>query len=302
GESARRRVVDPVSALIMPVPANQELLGPAACERTISVFDGITRFDISLSYSGAQNIEARGYAGPVVVCAARYTPIAGHRPDSASTRYMSENQDIHVWLAPLPETRTVVGTRGHRHRPGARGETGVADDGHVLVQPFGHAVHFAQQHGRRVHRIARGIDAGFHAADGGVVHHLQRGGHDPARDDARHRPCGLLHGREVGEQRVDRVRERHQPHSDFGGDPEAPFAAHECAEEVVAILFGVGPAESRHRAIGEYHLALEDMIEGDAILEAVGAAGILGHVATDGARRLARGIRGVLQPETRGVA
>lgn len=108
GESARRRVVDPVSALIMPVPANQELLGPAACERTISVFDGITRFDISLSYSGAQNVEARGYAGPVVVCAARYTPIAGHRPDSASTRYMSENQDIHVWLAPLPETHVVV--------------------------------------------------------------------------------------------------------------------------------------------------------------------------------------------------
>lgn len=108
GESARRRIVDPVSALIMPVPPSQELLGPAACERTISVFDGITRFDISLSYSGAQNVEAKGYAGPVVVCAARYTPVAGHRPDSASTRYMSENQDIHVWLAPMPVTHVLL--------------------------------------------------------------------------------------------------------------------------------------------------------------------------------------------------
>ncbi|NDA46655.1 MAG: DUF3108 domain-containing protein [Alphaproteobacteria bacterium] len=108
GDTARRHVVDPVSALIMSVPAGQELSGPAACERTISVFDGVTRFDVSLSYAGSQTVEAKGYAGPVVVCTARYTPIAGHRPDSASTRYMSENHDIHVWLAPLPETHVVL--------------------------------------------------------------------------------------------------------------------------------------------------------------------------------------------------
>jgi hypothetical protein len=107
-ESDKRHIVDPVSALIMPVPAGQELTGPAACNRTISVFDGVTRFDVRLSYAGAHNAQFRGYEGPVTVCTARYTPIAGHRPDSNSTRYMAANSDMNVWLAPLPEAHVVV--------------------------------------------------------------------------------------------------------------------------------------------------------------------------------------------------
>lgn len=107
-ESAKRNVVDPVSALIMSVPHGQELTGPAACNRTISVFDGVTRFDVELVYAGAHTAETRGYAGPVSVCTARYTPIAGHRPDSASTRYMAANSDMSVWLAPLADARVVV--------------------------------------------------------------------------------------------------------------------------------------------------------------------------------------------------
>lgn len=107
-ESAKRRVVDPVSALIMSVPSGQDLAGPAACDRTISVFDGVTRFDVALSYAGAHEAHTKGYSGPVAVCSARYTPIAGHRPDSTSTRYMAENHDMNVWLAPLPEAHVVV--------------------------------------------------------------------------------------------------------------------------------------------------------------------------------------------------
>ena len=104
----KKHIVDPVSALIMSVPAGQELIGPAACNRTISVFDGVTRFDVALSYAGAHTAQTKGYAGPVAVCSARYTPIAGHRPDSKSTRYMAENRDINVWLAPLPDAHVVV--------------------------------------------------------------------------------------------------------------------------------------------------------------------------------------------------
>ncbi len=107
-ESARKHVLDPVSALIISVPPGEELIGPAACNRNISVFDGVTRFDVSLSYAGEQSVEVKGYSGPVVVCSARYTPIAGHRPDSPSTRYMANNHEINVWLAPLPEAHVVV--------------------------------------------------------------------------------------------------------------------------------------------------------------------------------------------------
>lgn len=107
-ESAKRHIVDPVSALIMSVPAGQELTGPAACNRIISIFDGVTRFDVHLAYAGARMAETRGYSGPVTVCTARYTPIAGHRPDSSSTRYMAANHDMSVWLAPLPDAHVVV--------------------------------------------------------------------------------------------------------------------------------------------------------------------------------------------------
>lgn len=108
GEGNKKRIVDPVSALIMSVPKGQELIGPAACDRTISVFDGVTRFDVALTYSGAHTAQSHGYSGPVAVCSARYTPVAGHRPDSKSTRYMAENRDMSVWLAPLPEAHVVV--------------------------------------------------------------------------------------------------------------------------------------------------------------------------------------------------
>jgi hypothetical protein len=107
-ESAKRNVIDPVSALIMSVPDGQPLIGPAACNRTIPVFDGVTRFDVHLSYVDTRSVRTRGYSGPVSVCAARYTPISGHRPDSSSTRYMAENSDMDVWLAPLPNVRAVV--------------------------------------------------------------------------------------------------------------------------------------------------------------------------------------------------
>ena len=68
----------------------------------------MTRFDVELAYAGDHTAQTRGYAGPVTVCSARYTPIAGHRPDSSATRYMANNNDISVWLAPLPDARVVV--------------------------------------------------------------------------------------------------------------------------------------------------------------------------------------------------
>jgi hypothetical protein len=104
----KKRIVDPVSALIMSVPPGDELIGPAACNRTISVFDGVTRFDVALSYAGAHSAQTKGYSGPVAVCSARYTPIAGHRPDSKSTRFMADNREMSVWLAPLPDAHVVV--------------------------------------------------------------------------------------------------------------------------------------------------------------------------------------------------
>ena len=78
-----RAIVDPLSALIMPVPGNLPLVGPAACNRTLPVFDGAVRFNITLAYVGSRRMKIHGYDGPVSVCAARYVPISGTPSGSA---------------------------------------------------------------------------------------------------------------------------------------------------------------------------------------------------------------------------
>ncbi len=107
-EALKRNILDPTSALIMAVPAGQPLIGPTACNRTIPVYDGFTRFDITLSYVGTKSVSASGYSGPVSVCSARYTPVAGHKRDSRSTQFMAANRDIEVWLAPVDHAHVVV--------------------------------------------------------------------------------------------------------------------------------------------------------------------------------------------------
>jgi len=107
GPGDERGVVDPVGAVILPAPATGPMLSPAACDRTIPIFDGYTRFDITLSYVGERNVSAKGYRGPVVVCAARYVPISGHRRDRPATKFMAANKDLEVWLAPIASDRVL---------------------------------------------------------------------------------------------------------------------------------------------------------------------------------------------------
>jgi hypothetical protein len=102
----KRSVVDPLSALVM--PTSSKALSNDACKRSIAIFDGWTRFNIDLTYAGEQQVNVSGYAGPAIVCAVRYVPIAGHRPEREATKFMIENKDIEVWLAPLKDTGIVM--------------------------------------------------------------------------------------------------------------------------------------------------------------------------------------------------
>lgn len=101
-------VMDPISALVMPAPRADRPLDPAGCDRKLAVFDGVARFDIGLSYARTANISVPGYAGPAITCAARYTPIAGHRTSLKSTSYMADNRDMEVTLAPLGGSTVLV--------------------------------------------------------------------------------------------------------------------------------------------------------------------------------------------------
>jgi hypothetical protein len=112
-EADKRNILDPTTALIMSVPQGEPLIGPAACNRTIPVYDGYVRFNVTLHYLGMREVSVDGYSGPVSVCGARYGPIAGHTRDSKSTKFMAENRDIEAWLAPLPRAHVVIPLHVH---------------------------------------------------------------------------------------------------------------------------------------------------------------------------------------------
>ena len=86
---------------MMPVQGRADPMDPANCNRTLPIFDGATRFDVVLSYGETRSVAKPGYSGPVLVCNARYTPIAGHRPDRPGVKFMEDNREMSVWLAPV---------------------------------------------------------------------------------------------------------------------------------------------------------------------------------------------------------
>jgi hypothetical protein len=104
----KRAILDPLSAFIMPVADGANPVGPAACARRVPVYDGYTRFDVTLEFVGVKEVQTDGYAGPVTVCSARYIPIAGHKVNARAIRFMAENKEMEVWLAPVPNVRVVV--------------------------------------------------------------------------------------------------------------------------------------------------------------------------------------------------
>lgn len=107
-EDDKRNILDPISAMFMTVPAGASPTGPQACNRSIPIFDGYSRFAVTLSYVGERDVKVKGYAGPVAVCSARYVPVSGHRPDRKSTKFMAENRQIEAWLAPVAGTNVVA--------------------------------------------------------------------------------------------------------------------------------------------------------------------------------------------------
>ncbi|AWN49908.1 DUF3108 domain-containing protein [Methylobacterium terrae] len=110
-EVHKRGIIDPVSALMMPAQGRGDLTDPQNCNRTIPVFDGASRFNVVLSYGETRSIQKPGYAGPVLVCNARYQPIAGHRPDRPGVKFMEDNTEMSVWLAPVEGARVLLPLR-----------------------------------------------------------------------------------------------------------------------------------------------------------------------------------------------
>jgi hypothetical protein len=107
-EAHKKGVTDPMSAAIMPVAGKGEIVSADACKRKLAIFDGRNRVDIDLVYKRMDQVKAKGYEGPVVVCQVLYKPIAGHRTERDAIKYLVAQRDMEMWLAPIGGTRVLV--------------------------------------------------------------------------------------------------------------------------------------------------------------------------------------------------
>jgi hypothetical protein len=101
-------VVDPTSAMILSVPGVKPTIGPAACERTVRLFSGDARFDLTFGFVRTEDIIAKAYSGPVSVCSVRFVPIAGYKPRASMVQFLAANRNIEIRLAPVERSRLVV--------------------------------------------------------------------------------------------------------------------------------------------------------------------------------------------------
>jgi hypothetical protein len=108
-DASRKGILDPMTASLLRAPGTGEPLAPETCQRTLAIFDGRLRYDLQFVFKRMDHVKAdQGYAGPVVVCAVYFSPIAGFIPSRAAIRYLSKLRDIEVWLAPIAGTRVLV--------------------------------------------------------------------------------------------------------------------------------------------------------------------------------------------------
>jgi hypothetical protein len=104
-------VIDPLSAFLIP-GSSDDPMAREGCERTLPMFDGRRRYDLTLTFKRTDAIKNdSGKQSMVLVCAIKFTPMSGHRSSSPLIKFLSEGRDIEVWLVPVTGTRILAPVR-----------------------------------------------------------------------------------------------------------------------------------------------------------------------------------------------
>ena len=121
-EADRKGVLDPMTAMLIPVRGGGNTIVSQAFQRNIPVFDGHARYNLQLAFKRFQEVKTNGgYQGSSVVCRVSFIPIAGHDPKRYLVTYLAAHRDIEVWLVPLAGSRLLVPYRAAMPTPVGRG-------------------------------------------------------------------------------------------------------------------------------------------------------------------------------------
>ena len=104
-------VLDPMSGAFLSAHSENPNGDLNVCNQTLPVFDGMQRFDLVITPKRAINVQRAtpgGYAGPAVICAVKFIPLAGYQPDNPGIKLMSQTNEIEVWLIPVRNTKMDV--------------------------------------------------------------------------------------------------------------------------------------------------------------------------------------------------
>jgi hypothetical protein len=108
-EAHRKNVLDPMTGSMLRVPGTADPLGPEACHTGNAIFDGRMRYELRLDFKRMETVKAeKGYAGPVVVCAIYFVPVAGYIPDRPVIKYLTAQRNMEIAFAPVAGTRVLV--------------------------------------------------------------------------------------------------------------------------------------------------------------------------------------------------
>ena len=99
--------MDPLSAAIVNAKSAPDMLDPSICNRKLPIYDGWARFDIQMEFKEIREVSGSGYEGPVVVCEARWVPVAGHRPERKAVQHLAKSS-IETWLAPVTSAHILI--------------------------------------------------------------------------------------------------------------------------------------------------------------------------------------------------
>jgi hypothetical protein len=142
------------------------------------------------------------------------------------------------------------------------------------------AVEFHDQQRLDIERVAC-MDKILGRVDRRPVHHLHAAGDDARADDVGDALAALLAGRETDQKRSRRLRLFQDAHGDLGDDAKQTFRAGHDAEQVIAFGVEMLAAKPHHLAIDQHHFDAEHIVGGEAVFQAMHAAGIFRDVAAD---------------------
>lgn len=91
-KSDMRSVLDPISSLVFPADAK-------VCPKTLPIFDGESRMDLTLVPKGTRPFSTKGFEGEAVVCGIRFEPKSGYRKGRDDVEYLRRLTTMEIWFA-----------------------------------------------------------------------------------------------------------------------------------------------------------------------------------------------------------